>query len=161
MSNLKIFQLRKTTFHICFLPNYKISVFLITFVNKTYLKFPTWYATTARALSTASQFNISCMFGSATGKLQRKRANRSISPESSSVLQTISTWAAEKASVGIAKMGLGAMIWWAATGAGEKFSWGGCCLPSVGPTAILFVESTVNKFAYYTRAEMLWNFAGF
>uniref|UniRef100_A0A1B0A824 Uncharacterized protein n=1 Tax=Glossina pallidipes TaxID=7398 RepID=A0A1B0A824_GLOPL len=67
-------------------------------------------ATTALALSTASQFNISCMLGKATGRLQRNLAKRSISPESSRVLQTISTCAAEKANVGTAKIGLGAII---------------------------------------------------
>lgn len=46
-------------------------------------------------------------------------------------------------------MGLGAIIWWCV---GEKLSEGGC-LPSVGPTAILFVESTVNKLAYYSPPE--------
>lgn len=67
----------------------------------------------ARARNTASECSNSLMFGNETGKLQRKRANRSMSPDSSSVSHTVATCDAVKLSVGNANSGLGARIgWW-------------------------------------------------
>lgn len=68
------------------------------------------------------------MFGWATGKLHKKRANRSISPDSSNVSQTVATCAAVKFNVGNANNGLGANI-------GCTDCAGGL-VPPVGPTAI-------------------------
>lgn len=95
--------------------------------HETYLKCPVWYATIALARKTASEFSNSLIFGCATGKLHRNLANRSISPDSSNVSQTVATCVAEKFSVGKANNGLGAKIGWADVGE---------LVPPVGPTAI-------------------------
>lgn len=124
----------------------------VTLTVWTHLKCPVWYATIALARSTASERSNSEMFGWATGRLHRNRASRSISPESSSVSQTVATCDAVKFNVGKANSGLGAKI-----GCGWTGACGGFPDPPVGgPTAIDGCLTTARLFVFGAILNQWW-----